>query len=224
MRDAILYSNVKGGESNNENSYTNKKVLLRERKRHTARCVASARYGGVGGGTPSTYSGGRAGYPIQSWWGVPHPVMVGGTPSSHGEGGTPSSHSGGGSTLGTPTIQTWPGVPPTIQTWPGGFTLGTPTIQTWLRGTLGTPHHPDLAGGFTPGTPPTTQMAGGYPPPSRPGWGTPHHPDLTGVPPPPSRLDWSTPPPVEVWTDKQTENSTFPHPSDAGGKMFMRTF
>ena len=25
------------------------------------------------------------------------------------------------------------------------------------------------------------------------------------------------PPPPEMWTDKQTENSTFPHPSDAGG-------
>ena len=40
----------------------NKKVLLRERKRHTARRVASARYAGVGGGE------------------VPHPVMVGGYP------------------------------------------------------------------------------------------------------------------------------------------------
>ena len=54
----------------------NKKVLLRERKRHTARRVVSARYVGRGGG-----------YPIQSWWG--------GTPSSHGGGGTPSSYGGG---------------------------------------------------------------------------------------------------------------------------------
>ena len=54
----------------------NKKVLLRERKRHTARRVASARYAGGEGGTPSSHDGG--GYPIQSWWGggVPHPVMV----------------------------------------------------------------------------------------------------------------------------------------------------
>ena len=50
---------------------SNKKVLLRERKRHTARRVASARYAGVGypiqswwGGTPSSHVGG---YPIQSW-------------------------------------------------------------------------------------------------------------------------------------------------------------
>ena len=27
-----------------------------------------------------------------------------------------------------------------------------------------------------------------------------------------------SPPPVKVWTDTQTENITFPHPSDAGGK------
>ena len=47
----------------------NKKVLLRERKRHTTRRVASDPYAGDGGG-----------YPIQSWWGVPHPVMVGGYP------------------------------------------------------------------------------------------------------------------------------------------------
>ena len=90
----------------------NKKVLLRERKRHTARRVE------------------RGMYPIQSWWcwGVPHPVMVGGT--------------------------------------------------------LGTPHHPDLAGWGTPGTPPPSDLGLGIPPPSRPGWGVPwvppHHPDLAG--------------------------------------------
>ena len=50
-------------------------------------------------------------------------------------------------------------------------------------------------GGYLP---PTIQTWMGYPP---------NHPDLAGVPPPPT----------EVWTDKQTENSTFPHPSDAGG-------
>ena len=27
-----------------------------------------------------------------------------------------------------------------------------------------------------------------------------------------------------MWTDKQTENSTFPHPSDAGGNELTRTF
>ena len=33
--------------------FLNKKVLLRERKRHTARCVASARFADWGGNTPS---------------------------------------------------------------------------------------------------------------------------------------------------------------------------
>ena len=56
-----------------------------ERKRHTVRRIASARYAAL--------SNGR-GYPIQSWlgetpsspgWGKPHPVLAG------GEGGTPSS-------------------------------------------------------------------------------------------------------------------------------------
>ena len=87
----------------------NKKVLLRERKRHTARCVASDRYGG-------------GGYPIQSWWG--------GTPSSHGGGtrGTPHLELGWGTPLhldlgwGTPhlgwsTPQTGMGYPPPDLGW-----------------------------------------------------------------------------------------------------------
>ena len=82
----------------------NKKVLLREHKRHTARRVASARYAVLsngGGGTPSSHGGG--GYPIQSWWG--------GTPSSPDwwwEGGYP--------------IQSWLGVLHLVLTW---GTLGT---------------------------------------------------------------------------------------------------
>ena len=43
------------------NALSNKKVLLRERKRHTARHVASARYAAVSNG-----------------WGVPHPDLIGG--------------------------------------------------------------------------------------------------------------------------------------------------
>ena len=44
------------------------------------------------------------------------------------------------------------------------------------------------------------------------GWGYP-----TSAPPPTlKKTGYSFP--VEVWTDKQTENSTFPHPSNAGGK------
>ena len=119
----------------------NKKVLLRERKRHTARCEASARYAG----------GGR-GYPIQSWWGeglphpvmvgVPHPVMVGGTPSSHG-GGYPIQSCWGG-TLGPPYHLPSPwGYPPPSRP---GWGVPPPTIQTW-PGVPPTPHHPDLAGG-----------------------------------------------------------------------------
>ena len=80
--------------------------------------------------------------------------------------------------------------------------------------------HPVMVGGGTPGTP-HVQTWLGYPPPppSRPGWVTHHPPSRPGwgTHPPPSRPGWGTPTPVEVWTDKQTENSTFPHPSDAGG-------
>ena len=142
----------------------NKKVLPRERKRHTARRIASACYAALSNG------GG----------GVPHPVMVGGTwgtpPSRPDQGGTPSNHGTLGY-LGVPPVQTWDGVPPT-QTWDGV------PPYTWN----GVPLYPDL------------------------GWGTPH-PEL-GWGTHPSRPGWGTPPP-EVWTDKQTENSTFPH---AGGK------
>ena len=53
---------------------------------------------------------------------------------------------------------------------------------------------------------------GGYP--SSPGWG-----HTLGYPPPQSRPGMGhPPPPVKVWTDTQSENITFPHPSDAGGK------
>ena len=115
-----------------------KKVLLRERKRHTARHIESARYArGVPHpvmvvGYPSSHGGGvphplmrisptiqtwPGGYPIQSWWGwVPHPVMMGvGTPSSHGKGvpQVPSRHPDLG--WGTSHHQTWDGVPPTIR-------------------------------------------------------------------------------------------------------------
>ena len=138
-------------------SNTNKKVLLRERKRHTARRVASARYAALSNG-----------------WGRGYPSSPG------GGGGTP------------PTIQTWSwgGVPSTIQTWDGV----PPTIQTWD----GVPPRPGM--GYSP-----TQTWDGVPPPPRPG---------TGYSPPRPGMGY---PSVKVWTDKQTENSTFPHPSDTGG-------
>ena len=50
---------------------SNRKVLLHERKRHTARHVSS---------TPLLFLSG--GYPIQSCWRVPHPVLLEGSPSS----------------------------------------------------------------------------------------------------------------------------------------------
>ena len=70
-------------------NYNNKKVLLRERKRHTDRRVASARYAvPVGGGVP-TLGGGV-------------PTLVGGVPTLVGGGGylpwTGGTYSGGGGT------------------------------------------------------------------------------------------------------------------------------
>ena len=74
----------------------NKKVLLRECKRHTACHIASALYAALSDG------------------GVPHSVLVVG-------GNPPPSRPGWGV---PPTIQTWPGgypwYPPTIHTRPGG--------------------------------------------------------------------------------------------------------
>ena len=123
----------------------NYKVLLRERKRHTARRVASTRYAAlsnpdlVGGGVPHPdLVGGRGVTPPPpsrpGLGGVPHPDLVrGGTPSKPGQGGTA-------------TIQTWsggyPGLPPT------------PSRPGW-----GVPH-PDLVRGY----PLTIQTWDGVPP------------------------------------------------------------
>ena len=74
-------------ENNHCEMKKNKKVLLRERKRHTARRIESARFADGGRGVPHpVLDGGGGGYPIQSWMGgrVPHPVLDGGTPSSPG--------------------------------------------------------------------------------------------------------------------------------------------
>ena len=115
----------------------NKKVLLRERKRHTARRAASVRYAGGGGGsTPSSHGGGGTpGTPptIQTWPGsltlhTPHTIQTwDGVPPPH-------HHTWDGV---HPHHQTWDEVPPTIQTWDGVLPpsyLGwgiPPTIQTW---------------------------------------------------------------------------------------------
>ena len=75
--------------------YYNKKVLLRERKRHTARRVASAHYAALSngwGGTPS-----RPGWGGVPWapphhpdleWGTPHPDLGWSTPHPDLEWGT----------------------------------------------------------------------------------------------------------------------------------------
>ena len=93
-----------------------KKVLLRERKRHTARRVASARYAALSNG------GGAGGYPIQSWW---------------GEGGTPIQSWWGvpkGTTHHPDLARGYPGYPPTIHTW-----TGVPPHHPHLAGSWGTP-------------------------------------------------------------------------------------
>ena len=149
----------------------NKKVLLRERKRHTARRVVSARYAGgvphpvMVGGTPFSHGGG---YPIQSWWGgypgYPPPSRPGMGYPHHPDhhqtwDGVPPHHSDLGWV--PPTIQTWDGVPPTIQTWDGV-------------------------------TPPPSRSEMGYPP-------TIHTWD--GITPPPHPHIWDGVPPPESWTD-----------------------
>ena len=113
--------------------------------------------------------------------------------------------------------------------------LGYPIPGPGGRGTPSSPcrwvPHPFLARGY-PRIPPlhpdlgwaTPHQLDGVPPCLDLGWGTPHQ--LDGYPPAwtwdgvtPSVQTWDgvPPPSVEEWTDKQTENSTFPHPSDAGG-------
>ena len=144
----------------------NKKVLLHKRKRHTACRVASACYAGQRG--------------------VPHPVMVGGTPSSHGHSdlarGVPWVPPHHIDLAGVhPTIQTWLGYPPP----PSRPGRGVPQVP---------PHHSDLAGVPPPsrpgwGTHPLSRPGCSTHPPSRPGQGSPppHHQDLARVPPLPSR-------------------------------------
>ena len=119
----------------------NKKVLLRERKRHTARGVASARMCSIPcpGGDP-----------------VPG---LGGIPSLPGQGGYPRYH---------PPIQTWDGVPPPRpdlgwgtppQARPG---MGYPPGQTWD----GVTPQPDLGWG-TPFPGPGQTWDGVPPPPGQ---------------------------------------------------------
>ena len=136
----------------------NKKVLLRERKRHTARRVASARYAALSNGWGCT--------PV-----LPHHPDLAGYPPIPGMGCLPPSRPGWGTHppqgWGTPHHPDLAGVPPHLR---DGYPN---TIKTWLGYSptpgMGYPHHPDLAG--VPPTPgmgyplPTIQTWPGYPPP-----------------------------------------------------------
>ena len=98
-----------------------------------------------------------------------------------------------------------------IQSWLGG----TPSNPDWGEGTPSSLGWGDSPSSPDQGVPPSPDLGCGNPPlcPDL-GWGTPH---AAGWSTPIHTWDGVTPPPVEVWTDKRTENSTFPHPSDAGG-------
>ena len=86
----------------------------------------------------------------------------------------------------------------------------------------GYPPYPDLKPDINGGRVPQSWPGMGYPHPYL-GWGSPH-PDLGWGYTPIWTWDGDSPPPspVEEWTDKQTENNTFPHPSDASGKNAKR--
>ena len=178
--------------------FQNKKVLLRERKRHTARRVASARY--VGGGTPSQVQGGYlipgreggtlsqdGGLPHPRSGAVPHPRSGGGYPVP-GQRGYPIPGWGWYPILGLggypiPGLGEYPvpgpegyfipglgGTPSQVQVGTQFQVQGVPHPDLVLDGgTLGTPH-PDLGWG-TPLT--------------RPGMGLPPNQTWDGVPPRP---------------------------------------
>ena len=115
--------------------YNNKKVLLRERKRHTARRVARARYADLSGGEyPVPCPGG---YPVPCWGGGYSIPCPGGYPMP-GLGHTPSQVRGGYPILGF-----------------GGYPIsGPPPDLRW-----GTPPQPHLGWGT-----PLARPGMGYPP------------------------------------------------------------
>ena len=181
----------------------NKSVLLRERKRHTARRVASAPSvalspdgGGEEGRVPPSSADGRYLYPVPLGGGVPpsipdggylHPVMTGGTPSCPDGVGTPSSLDRGG--LVPPSSPNWEGVPPSSPD----------------RGTQSSPN-----GGYSDpvlmGVTPPPSARWGCPPSA--GWGYPCQPD-GGTP---CRPDGGTlPPPPAMWTGRHLWKQNLPH-------------
>ena len=111
---------------------------------------------------------------------------------------------GGGG--GTPSSPGPPGYPPPSR--PGQITPPPPSKPSWG----GTPHHPDLGWGTS-----HSDLRWGTPHPNL-RWSTPH-PDLGwDNPPPPQTWDGVPPPPRKC---EQTENITFSHPSDEGGKNYF---
>ena len=176
-----LENSSKGVNASSNDFILNKKVLLRESKRHTARRVASARHAALSNG----WGGGE----------LPYPVLVVGEYPWY----PPPSRPGLGGYL------------PTIQTWPGGIPQVPPTIQTWD----GVPPHPDLGWG-TP-----IQTCYGVPPHPDLGRGTPTHKPGTGYSPSHKPGTGYLPPPRN---GGQSENITFRHPSNAGGKNCQLAF
>ena len=123
--------------------HVNKKVLLRERKRHTARRVASTRCvpGPGGGGVnlsqvrgeyPVPCLGGR-GLPHPRSRGVPCPRSRGGTQSQVQEGDTWSQVRGGTHprSRGVPCPRSLGGVPHPSSRYPPYLDLGWGTSPTW---------------------------------------------------------------------------------------------
>ena len=192
LRLKIFWSSTFWNWRPKTNGISNKKVLLRERKRHTACHMAGAHYAAL-------YNGGGVPHPVLAWGGVtpsspgwqgervPHPVSwPEGTPSSPGQGG---------------------GYP--IQSWLGGGTPSSPGCSTPSIPGQGVPHPVSWPGG-TPSSPgeggtPSSPGWGYSPTPSRPGMGYPLIQTWDGVP---SIQTWNgyPPPHIEVWTDTQNEN------------------
>ena len=198
-------------------SLRNKKVLLRERKRHTVRRVASARYADL---YPVPCLGG---YPFPCPRGYPVPCL-GGTPS-HIWGGTP--------------FHVW-GVPHPRS---GGYPVPCPGVPHPRSGGYPVPCSegypiPGL-GGTHPrsgGTP--SQVQGGTHPrlggtPSQVKGGTPLTRPVMGYPAPPSQTWDGVPPTIQTWmgypprnVNRQTPVKTVPsrHTTYVGGNYVLTTF
>ena len=227
-----------------KNTCQNRKVFPRERKRHTARRVASARYavlysGWVGVPHPRVGEGGYPGQVLMAGgtpsqgWGYPIQILMvrgthprsGGTPSKNG--GVPLSDFDGWGVshpIGGSTPSKSRGYPCQILM-VGGTSFQVRGYPTQVRGT---PNHPDLARG-TPPVPHYNQdlvivpPQDGVPPTIKTWLGYPPTPRM-GYPPP-SRPGWGTPrpemgypPPSRPgWGTPQTWDVVLPHHPDLDG-------